>query len=31
MQAMGGEMAFMQQLAHAGKIAQAIFIAKKKS
>jgi len=30
MQAMGGEMAFMQQLAHAGKIAQAIFIARKK-
>ena len=30
MQAMGGEMAFMQQLAHAGKIAQGIFIARKK-
>ena len=30
MQAMGGEMAFMQQLAHAGKIAQAIFIAPKR-
>ena len=30
MQAMGGEMAFMQQLAHAGKIAQAIFIARKR-
>jgi len=29
MQAMGGEMAFIQQLAHAGKIAQAIFIARK--
>jgi SAM-dependent methyltransferase len=29
MQAMGAEMAFMQQLAHAGKIAQAIFIARK--
>ena len=29
MQAMGGEMAFMQQLAHAGKIAQGIFIARK--
>jgi len=29
MQAMGGEMVFMQQLAHAGKIAQAIFIARK--
>jgi len=31
MQALGGEMAFMQQLAHAGKIAQGIFIAKKKA
>jgi ubiquinone/menaquinone biosynthesis C-methylase UbiE len=30
MQAMGGEMVFMQQLAHAGKIAQCIFIARKK-
>ena len=30
MQAMGGEMVFMQQLAHAGKIAQGIFIARKK-
>ena len=30
MQAMGGEMVFMQQLAHAGKIAQGIFIALKK-
>jgi ubiquinone/menaquinone biosynthesis C-methylase UbiE len=30
MQAMGGEMVFMQQLAHAGKIAQGIFIAQKK-
>ncbi|MCX6922241.1 MAG: methyltransferase domain-containing protein [Verrucomicrobia bacterium] len=29
MQAMEGEMVFMQQLAHAGKIAQAIFIARK--
>ena len=29
MQAMGGEMLFMQQLAHDGKIAQGIFIAKK--
>jgi len=29
MQAMGAEMAFMQQLAHAGKIAQGIFIAQK--
>ena len=31
MQAMGGEMVFMQQLAHAGKIAQGIFIAQKKN
>jgi SAM-dependent methyltransferase len=31
MQAMGGEMVFMQQLAHAGKIAQAIFIARRKA
>jgi SAM-dependent methyltransferase len=30
MQALGGEMVFMQQLAHAGKIAQAIVIARKK-
>ena len=30
MQTMGGEMVFMQQLAHAGKIAQGIFIAQKK-
>jgi ubiquinone/menaquinone biosynthesis C-methylase UbiE len=30
MQAMGGEMVFMQQLAHASKIVQAIFIARKK-
>jgi SAM-dependent methyltransferase len=29
LQAMGGEMVFMQQLAHAGKIAQGIFIARK--
>ena len=29
MQAMGGEIVFMQQLAHAGKIAQGIFIARK--
>jgi len=29
MQAMGGEMVFMQQLAHAGKIAQGIFIARR--
>ena len=30
MQTMGGEMVFMQQLAHAGKIAQGIFVARKK-
>jgi SAM-dependent methyltransferase len=30
MQKMGGEMVFMQQLAHAGKIAQGLFIARKK-
>jgi ubiquinone/menaquinone biosynthesis C-methylase UbiE len=30
MQAMGGEMVFMQRLAHEGKIAQGIFIARKK-
>jgi ubiquinone/menaquinone biosynthesis C-methylase UbiE len=30
MQALGGEMVFMQQLAHAGKIAQGVFIARKK-
>jgi SAM-dependent methyltransferase len=30
MQAMGGEMAFMQQLAHAGKIAQGLFVARKR-
>jgi SAM-dependent methyltransferase len=30
MQAMAGEMAFMQQLAHAGKIAQGLFVAKRK-
>ena len=29
MQAMGGEMVFMQELAHAGKIAQGMFIARK--
>jgi len=29
MQAMGGEMQFMQQLAHEGRIAQALFVAKK--
>ena len=28
MQAMGAEMAFMQQLAHAGKIAQGLFVAR---
>ncbi len=31
LQAMAGEMVFMQQLAHAGKIAQGIFIARKHS
>lgn len=30
MQSMGAEMAFMQELAHAGKIAQGLFIARKK-
>jgi len=30
MQAIGGEMVFMQQLAHAGKIASGIFVARKK-
>jgi hypothetical protein len=30
MQAMAGEMAFMQQLAHAGKIAQGFFVARKR-
>ena len=30
MQAMGAEMAFMQELAHSGKIAQGLFIARKK-
>ncbi len=30
MQSMGAEIAFMQELAHAGKIAQALFIARKK-
>jgi len=29
MEAMGGEMAFMQELAHAGKIAQGLFVARK--
>jgi len=31
MQSLGGEMMFMQQLAHAGKIAQGIFIARKRN
>ena len=31
MQSMGAEIAFMQELAHAGKIAQGLFIARKKS
>jgi SAM-dependent methyltransferase len=31
MEAMGGEMNFMRELAHAGKIAQAIFVARKKA
>jgi len=30
MQSMGAEMAFMQELAHAGKIDQGLFIARKK-
>lgn len=30
MQKMGGEMVFMQQLSHAGKIAQGLFVARKK-
>ncbi|MDD2710598.1 MAG: methyltransferase domain-containing protein [Verrucomicrobiae bacterium] len=30
MQAMGGEMRFMRELAHAGKIAQGLFVARKK-
>jgi len=30
MQAMGGEMVFMQQLAHAGQLLQAVFVARKK-
>ncbi len=29
MEAMAGEMIFMQDLAHAGKIAQGLFVAKK--
>jgi SAM-dependent methyltransferase len=31
MEALGGEMCFMRDLAHAGKIAQAIFVARKKA
>ena len=31
MESMGGEMSFMRDLAHAGKIAQAIFVARKKA
>jgi hypothetical protein len=31
MQSMAAEMAFMQKLAHAGKIAQGLFIARKKN
>ncbi len=31
MEAMGAEMVFMQQLAHAGKIAQGLFVARKKA
>jgi len=31
MQTLAGEMMFLQQLAHAGKIAQGIFIARKRS
>lgn len=30
MESLGGEMSFMQQLAHAGKIAQGLFVARKK-
>ena len=30
MQSMGEEMTFMQELAHAGKIAQGLFVARKK-
>jgi hypothetical protein len=30
MQAMDAEMVFMQELAHAGKIAQGLFVAKRK-
>lgn len=30
LQAMGAEMAFMQQLAHAGKSAQGLFVARKR-
>jgi len=31
MEALGGEMVFMQELAHAGKIAQGLFVARKKA
>jgi hypothetical protein len=31
LQAMAGEMAFMQELAHQGKISQGLFIARNKS
>jgi len=31
MQSMGAEMAFMQELAHAGKVAQGLFVARKKN
>jgi hypothetical protein len=30
MQAMGGEMEFLRQLAHEGKISQGLFVARKK-
>ena len=30
METMGGEMVFMQELAHTGKIAQGLFVARKK-
>jgi len=31
MQTLGGEMQFMQELAHAGKIAQGLFVARKRA
>ncbi len=31
MEGLGGEMVFMQELAHAGKIAQGIFVARKRT